>query len=197
MHRSRQRNNQLLWRQAHWPATREVKMNDLRKIVYFLISLFFFTRFFLIPLIRIIINLIKLGTLKKQINKFGTEILKIQNKKIIGKGSYIYYIAMILFFIIYAILLKEPIILVYLLFFVPAFLDIILIKRYSQYNGFYSNGIVKGSFIEWKNIFSWKKIDEDRLFFLKQDGLRFDVETNLQQKLIIDFMTEKGIQEEK
>lgn len=23
-------------------------------------------------------------------------------------------------------------------------------KRYSQYNGFYSNGIVKDSFIEWK-----------------------------------------------
>ena len=105
---------------------------------------------------------------------------------------------MILFFTIYAILLKEPIILlVYLLFFVPALLDIILLKRYSRYNGFYSNGIVKDSFIEWKNIFSWKKIDGDKLSFLKQDGLRFDMETNLQQKLIINFMTEKGIQEEK
>ena len=172
-------------------------MNDLRKIVYFLISLFFFTRFFLIPLIRIIINLFKLVSLKKQINKFGTEILKIQNIKNIRKGSYIFYIAMILFFTIYAILLKEPIILVYLLFFVPALLDIILLKKYSKYNGFYSNGIVKDSFIEWKNIFSWKKIDGDKLSFLKHDGLRFDVETNLHQKLIIDFMTEKGIQEEK
>ena len=172
-------------------------MNDLRRIVYFLISLFFFTRFFLIPLIRIIINLFKLVSLKKQINKFGTEILKIQNIKKIRKGSYIFYIAMILFFTIYAILLKEPIILVYLLFFVPALLDIILLKKYSQYNGFYSNGIVKDSFIEWKNIFSWKKIGGDKLSFLKHDGLRFDVETNLQQKLIIDFMTEKGIQEEK
>ena len=172
-------------------------MNDLRKIVYFLISLFFFTRFFLIPLIRIIINLFKLASLKKQINKFGTEILKIQNIKNIRKGSYIFYIAMILFFTIYAILLKEPIILVYLLFFVPALLDIILLKKYSKYNGFYSNGIVNGSFLEWKEIYSWKKIDEDKLSFLKQDGLRFDMETNLKQKLIIDFMIEKGIQEEK
>ena len=57
---------------------------------------------------------------------------------------------MILFFTIYAILFKEPIILVYLLFFIPALLDIILMKRYSQYNSFYSNGIVKDSFIEWK-----------------------------------------------
>ena len=104
---------------------------------------------------------------------------------------------MILFFTICAILLKEPIILVYLLFFVPTLLDIILLKKYSKYNGFYSNGIVKDSFIEWKNIFSWKKIDGDKLSFLKHDGLRFDVETNLHQKLIIDFMTEKGIKEEK
>ena len=104
---------------------------------------------------------------------------------------------MILFFTVYTILLKEPIILVYLLFFTPAFLDTILIKKYSKYNGFYSNGIVKDSFVEWKNIFSWKKIDEDKLSFLKQDGLRFDMETNLKQKLIIDFMIENGLQEEK
>ena len=164
-------------------------MNDLRKIVYFLISLFFFTRFFIIPAIRIIVNLFKLGTLKKQINKFGSEILKIQNAKNSGKSLYIYYIVMILFFTGYTILLKEPIILVYLLFFIPAFLDTILVKKYSKYNGFYSNGIVKGSFVEWKNIFSWKKIDEDKLSFLKQDGLRFDMETNLKQKLIIAQMS--------
>ena len=76
-------------------------MKDLRSIVFFLISLFFFTRFFLIPTIRIIVNLFKLGTLKKQINKFGTEILRLENKKIIKKGWYIYYIAMILFFMEY------------------------------------------------------------------------------------------------
>ena len=177
------------------PAKRG-KMNNLRKIVYFLISLFFFTRFFLIPAIRIIVNLFKLGTLKKQINKFGSEILKIRNTRNSGKGLYIYYIVMILFITVYAIVLKEPIILVYLLFFIPAFLDTILIKKYSKYNGFYSNGIVKGSFVEWKNIFSWKKIDEDKLSFLKKDGLRFDIETNLKQKLIIDFMIEKDLQEE-
>ena len=141
--------------------------------------------------------MLRLGTLKKHINNFGSEILKIQNTKKRGKGSYIFYIVMILFFTAYTILLKEPIILVYLLFIVPAFLDIILIDKYSKYNGFYSNGIVKGSFIEWKDIFSWKKVDEDKLSFLKQDGLRFNMETNLKQKLIIDFMIEKGIQEEK
>ena len=104
-------------------------MNDLRKIVYFLIRLFFFTRFFLIPTIRIIVNLFKLGTLKKQINNFGSEILKIQNTIKRRKGLYIYYIVMILFFTVYTILLKEPIILLYLLFFIPAFLDIILIEK--------------------------------------------------------------------
>ena len=172
-------------------------MNDLRKIVYFLISLFFFTIIFLIPTIRIIVNLVKLGTLKKQINKFGTEIFKIQNTKTIGKGSFIYYILIILFFIIYAILLQEPIVLVYLLFFIPTLLDILLLKKYSKFNGFYSNGIVKGSFIEWKNIFSWKRIDNDKLSFLKQDGMRFDIETNLKQDLVINLLREKGIQEEK
>ena len=164
-----------------WPAKGK-KMNDLRKIVYFLIRLFFFTRFFLIPTIRIIVNLFKLATLKKQINKFSSKILKIQNTRNSGKRLYIYYIVMILFFTVYTILLKEP---------------IILVKKYSKYNGFYSNGIVKDSFVEWKNIFSWKKIDEDKLSFLKQDGLRFDMETNLKQKLIIDFMIGKGLQEEK
>ncbi len=172
-------------------------MNDIREIVYFLIRLFFFTRFFLIPTIRIIVNSIKLGTLKKQINKFGSEILKVQNTRNNRKGLYIYYSVMILFFIIYTILLKEPIILIYLLFFIPAFLEIILIDKYSKYNGFYSNGIVQGAFIEWKDVFSWKKIDEDKLSFLKQDGLRFDMETNQKQNVIISFMKEKYIQEEK
>lgn len=172
-------------------------MNDLRRIVFFLIRLFFFTWFFLVPTIKIIVNLYKLGTLKKQINKLGIEILKVQNTKSNGKFFYFYYIVIILFFTVFAILLKEPIVLAYLGFFVPAFLDVILIKEYSKYNGFYTNGIVKGAFIEWEDIFSWKIIDEDTLSFLNQDGLRFDMKTNQKQKVIIDFMIEKGIQEEK
>ena len=95
-----------------------------------------------------------------------------------------------------AFLFKEPIILIYFLSYIFLFLDDILIKKYSKYKGFYVNGIVDSSFIEWKNIFSWKKIDEDKISFLTKEGKRFDMETNLKQELVIDFIKKKNIQED-
>ena len=50
-------------------------MNDLRKIVLFLIGLYFLFRFVLFPIIRFIINIFKLSKLKKQIQDFGKEII--------------------------------------------------------------------------------------------------------------------------
>jgi len=67
---------------------------------------------------------------------------------------------------------------------------------YTEYNGIYENGIVFGSFLEWKNIFSWKKIDDYKISILKQDGLRFDIETDDKQAEIIDYFISKGIDKE-
>lgn len=171
--------------------------NDLRRIVFFLIFLFFFVRFFVIPAIQIIVNVVRLARLKHQIGQFGPEIVRVKDKKKTGKSFYIYHSVMILIIILYSLLTKEPLLLLLNLFFVPQLLDTILLEKYSKYNGFYENGIVKGQFFEWKDIFSWKKIDEDKLSILKQDGLRFDIETASQQGKVIDFLISKGIQTEK
>jgi hypothetical protein len=144
-----------------------------------------------------IVNFYRLGSIKKQINRFGEEILKIPETRKIKKGLYIYYILMILLVVLLAVSSKEPLIFINVLFFIPAFLDIIVRKQYSKYNGFYANGIVMEKFFEWEKIFSWKKIDEDKLSFLNKNGSRFDSSTNHNQQLIIDFLTEKGIKEEK
>lgn len=168
--------------------------NDLRRIVFFLIFLFFFVRFFVIPAIRIIVNVVRLARLKHQIGQFGTEIIRVKEKKKAGKSFYIHLIVMI---ILYTLLTQEPLLLLLNLFVIPQLLDTIVMEKYSKYNGFYENGIVKGQFFEWKDIFSWKKIDEDKLSILKQDGLRFDIETASQQGKVIDFLISKGIQLEK
>ena len=168
--------------------------NDLRRIVFFLIFLFFFVRFFVIPAIRIIVNVVRLARLKHQIELFGTEIVKVKEKKKTGKSFYIHLIVMI---ILYTLLTQEPLLLLLNLFVIPQLLDTIVMEKYSKHNGFYENGIVKGQFFEWKDIFSWKKIDEDKLSILKQDGLRFDIETASQQGKVIDFLISKGIQVEK
>ena len=168
--------------------------NDLRRIVFFIIFLFFFVRFFVIPAIRIIVNVVRLARLKHQIGQFGTEIVKVKEKKKTGKSFYIHLIVMI---ILYTLLTQEPLLLLLNLFVIPQLLDTIVMEKYSKHNGFYENGIVKGQFFEWKDIFSWKKIDEDKLSILKQDGLRFDIETASQQGKVIDFLISKGIQLEK
>lgn len=74
--------------------------------------------------------------------------------------------------------------------------EFIIIRKYTEYNGIYENGIVFGSFLEWENIFSWKKIDDYKISILKQDGLRFDIETDDKQAEIIDYFISKGIDEE-
>ena len=80
--------------------------------------------------------------------------------------------------------------------FLPVILDFIIIREYTEYNGIYENGIVIGSFLEYKYLFSWKKINDDKISLLKQDGLRFDLEAKDKQKEIIDYFISKGIPEE-
>ncbi|MBQ5569550.1 MAG: hypothetical protein IIT45_03775 [Treponema sp.] len=71
-----------------------------------------------------------------------------------------------------------------------------LIRKFTKFNGIYENGIVFGFFLEWKDVFSWKKIDDNKISILKQDGLRFDLETKENTNPAIEYFTQKGIPEE-
>lgn len=93
-------------------------------------------------------------------------------------------------------MLREPHYFILLLFILPTLLDLILIKVYSKYNGVYENGILLLDFVSWENIFSWKKIGGDKISFLKQDGLRFDIEVNSNQQKVVDYLVEKCLSEE-
>lgn len=171
-------------------------MLGLKRIVFFLIILFFLVKFFLLPLIRIIRNLSRLIGIKKRLQKFGREIVKIPSRKKLQKASFIYLVVLNLFICVCGILIREPRYFIFLLFNLTALLDLILIKVYSKYNGVYENGILLLDFVTWESIFSWKKIGEDKISFLKQDGLRFDIEVNSNQQKVVDYLVEKGLSEE-
>ena len=80
--------------------------------------------------------------------------------------------------------------------FLPRILDFMLIRKFTKFNGIYENGIVFGFFLEWKDVFSWKKIDDNKISILKQNGLRFDLETKENTNPAIEYFTQKGIPEE-
>ena len=172
-------------------------MDGLRRIVFFLIFLFLCVRFFIFPAIRIIVNLVKLGNLKKQMESLGKEIQKVKAGRKSAKTISVLEVILFFYFVILAVLQKEPWILLLCLLLIPNWMDLLLFSKYSEYDGFYENGIVRGTFVKWGDIFSWKKIDGDKLSFLKQDGLRFDMGTNSNQSRVVDFMVSKGIPEEK
>lgn len=171
--------------------------SDLKVIVFFLIFAFFVGRFFLIPAARCIASFVKFLGVKRQIKKLGRKVLEIDAGKKMGKFFYIYSSTAICLITVYSILVKRPLGLLLNLFFMTALLDSILAENYSKYNGFYENGMIFGSFIEWNDIFSWKKVGDDKISFLGKDGIRFDVETKSIQNEAIDFLISKAISEEK
>ena len=172
-------------------------MDDFRKIVLFLIFCFFIITCVLLPIIRIFVKIIKLSKLKKQIHDFGKEIIKLPRNQKISKRMICIYCIFCVYCVCFGILSQIYIVFIGVLVFLPMILDFILRRQYSQYNGIYENGIVIESFLEYKDLFSWKKIEDDRISILKQDGLRFDLEANDKQNEIIDYFISKGIPEEK
>ena len=106
------------------------------------------------------------------------------------------YCIHIIFCIAFGIITGTYLTFIAALVFLPMIFEFIIIRKYTEYNGIYENGIVFGSFLEWENIFSWKKIDDYKISILKQDGLRFDIETDDKQAEIIDYFISKGIDEE-
>lgn len=172
-------------------------MNDLRTIVFILIRLYFFTIIFFIPCVHIIRNLVRMANVKKQRNNLGSIIVEVNDANPGQKGTYVFYGGSIVLVFLLVFASGNPLYFIYIVFFLPALLDLILVKQYSKFNGFYENGIVNGAFIGWEDIFSWKIIDDDKLSFLKKDGFRFDMATKSKQEIIISYMEEKGIEEEK
>ncbi|MBO7613103.1 MAG: hypothetical protein J6S81_04705, partial [Treponema sp.] len=74
--------------------------------------------------------------------------------------------------------------------------ELVVVRKFTKFNGIYENGIVFGSFLEWKDVFSWKKIDDNKISILMQNGLRFDLETKENTNPAIEYFTQKGIPEE-
>ncbi len=172
------------------------KIADLRKIVFFLISAFFFFRYVIFPIISIFVNLLKLAKLKKSISDFGKEIVKLQRKQSISKKTIFFYCIFAGTFILFGILTSNYLLFLGSLVFLPTLLELLVIKIYTKYNGIYESGIVFGLFLGWKDVFSWKIIDTEKISILKQDGMRFDLKTDGNQQLIIDYFKSKGIPEE-
>ena len=171
-------------------------MNDSKKIALFLIFFFILVVYVLLPIIKVIVKIIKLSKLKMHIQDFGKEIIKLPRKQKISKKMICRYCVFCVYCIFFGILSQRYLMFCAALIFLPMILDFIIIRKYTEYNGIYENGIVIGGFLEYKYLFSWKKIDDNKISLLKQDGFRFDLEANDKQKEIIDYFISKGIPEE-
>ncbi len=171
-------------------------MSDLGRIVFFLIALYFLVRFVGIPLINLIANIVKLARLKKQVAKFGKEIIPIERESNIKISFILIYAIFAILLIVIGIIVKNDLLYFGFCVFLPRISELILARKFTKFNGIYENGIVFGSFLEWKDIFSWKKIDDNKISILKQDGLRFDLETKEKTNSAIEYFVQKGISEE-
>ena len=64
-------------------------MPGLRRGVFFFIALYFLVRFVGISLVHSIVNIVKLARLKKQVAKFGREIIPLEREGNI-KNSFVF-----------------------------------------------------------------------------------------------------------
>lgn len=171
-------------------------MPGLRRGVFFFISLYFLVRFVGIPLVHSIVNIVMLARLKKQVLKFGREIIPLEGEGNI-KNSFVFLdVIFIVLMLVLGISEKNYLFFLWPIGFLPRILDFMLIRKFTKFNGIYENGIVFGFFLEWKDVFSWKKIDDNKISILKQNGLRFDLETKEKTDSAIEYFVQKGIAEE-
>ena len=171
-------------------------MPGLRRSVFLFIALYFLVRFVGISLVHSIVNIVKLARLKKQVLKFGKEIIPLEREGNI-KNSFVFLdVIFIVLMLVLGISEKNYLFFLWPIGFLPSLLDRILVRKFTKFNGIYENGIVFGSFLEWKDVFSWKKIDENKISILKQDGLRFDLVTKERTNSAIEYFVQKGIAEE-
>ena len=171
-------------------------MNDSKKLILLLILFSFFAFYILFPIIRFIVCFVEISKLKKRIPSFGKEIIQLSRNQKISKKMIFIYCIFCAFCICFGIYTK-----IYLMFIaastiLPMIINFVRINKYTELNGIYENGIVIGSYLDYKDFFSWKVINDNKISILKQDGLRFEFETNNKQKEIIDYFISKGIPEE-
>ena len=137
-----------------------------------------------------------LARLKKQVLKFGKEIIPLEGEGNIKNSSVFLDVIFIVLMLVLGISEKNYLFFLWPIGFLPRILDFMLIRKFTKFNGIYENGIVFGFFLEWKDVFSWKKIDDNKISILKQDGLRFDLETKEKTDSAIEYFVQKGIAEE-
>ncbi|MCR5318830.1 MAG: hypothetical protein K6E22_11440 [Treponema sp.] len=171
-------------------------MPALRLIGFYLIPFCFLVKFVGIPLAHSIVNIVKLAGLKKQVLKFGKEILPLERETNIKKSFIFIYVIFAVLMLVFGTVEKIYIVLLGPIVFLMMISELVVVRKFTKFNGIYENGIVFGSFLEWKDVFSWKKIDDNKISILMQNGLRFDLETKENTNPAIEYFTQKGIPEE-
>ena len=169
---------------------------DFRSVVLLLVFGYFLASYIVVPVVRAIVNFVKLAKLKREVLSFGEEIIKLPQKQIVSKKVIWVCCICIVGFILLGVFIETYLMFIGAVCLLPIILDLILIRKYAKYTGIYENGIVIGNFIEYKNLVSWKKKDNTKISILKQDGLRFDLETHDKQTQVTNYLTSKGVLEE-
>ncbi|GEM_PF-6329105 len=84
------------------------------------------------------------------------------------------------------------------LFLLGVFCSLIWVRSeiYSNLNGLYSMGVVHERLTKWKEIHSWKKVDEIQVSFLNQKGERFEVAFDENTEKAVQYLKDLSIRED-
>lgn len=156
-------------------------------VCFFVISLFIRLCYFLFNFVR----------LKQNANNFGHKFCVLPNllepKKKFYTAALISYIIVIMCTLLLIFLTKEILILIIDLFCITNMLCILLLKKASEYNGVYKNGIILGMVIKWNKIGSWEKSDDMHFTLHMKNGKNINLHITENTEEVMNLFSEKII----
>ena len=138
-----------------------------------------------------IYNLIK----RKNFLTLAGENIVMDNRKMLKNWAIILNTILAIFWIVRFILIKHWIAIFGIIYWVSYLSIFLSIKFYENVNGIYKNGIIYNEYSAWKEIHSYRWIDESKISFTKNNGETINFENVLDRDKVIEIMINNKIQE--
>jgi len=147
-------------------------MDSLRK----LLSYAAIARWLVIPVLTSLLVIIEATQQNKKLNEAGTLVSKIETEYHLRAITYISVgIILGILLLVATSNINELAGIYVFIIFIPILAHDYKNYRYSRINGIYENGIILNSFYRWKDIHSWKNVENNTISILDSNGIRFDI----------------------
>jgi len=155
-----------------------------------ILKILFWAFYILLPLFNILTVIMRIFSKRSIIANSGKVLFLQKNNKVNSLFLPILLIFSSLFFHYFV----SKIITILIVIQGCSFLSIaILRKQYLNINGIYENGLIVDKFTFWLDVHSWKKINDETLSFLINDGNRIDFRKVINIEEVIGFLNNKKV----